>query len=517
MRTITSLGIASVAVLAACATTSDDADSADSNLNATTPAPANVAHGEQVVRTKGLHTPFAKVEDYKKFWTVWEDQSEQDAVKDLQGAALIAAVAKHYGLYPADYDNNDLPLGLMQVMVPNESGTPEPWAEPNCYACHATRINDKMIFGASNARFDFHMMVVDNLRMVEKATNIPKDTLVNQLPVQVNQVAGGINVIQYMSVSASIRDANANLRSPVDFDKVLALVPNDIGPNPWWNSARKDRFFWDGWMSSAAELHSADAMQLVVRFGGGNTGIPEVTVANTAQQIMDSRQDLADSYAYHMGTPTPAYPFPIDQTLAQEGETIFETKALTNGDTCKDCHGSYAASATPPPKHNTFVAPAQVGTDPTRFTNVPQVFLDWYKNGVQSTLISKTDSSGQPARVNVAQQRGYIAPPLNGVWASAPYFHNNSVPTLAEVLQPSARPAIWKLVDDSADMYDPQRVGLKVERPDAVPPNLSQYQTRKYHDSTNPKITGASPKGHDYPSALSDHERSAVLEYLKTL
>jgi len=39
---------------------------------------------------------------------------------------------------------------------------------------------------------------------------------------------------------------------------------------------------------------------------------------------------------------------------------------------------------------------------------------------------------------------GYDTPPLYGVWASAPYFHNGSVPTIWDVLRPADRPAVWK-------------------------------------------------------------------------
>ena len=39
---------------------------------------------------------------------------------------------------------------------------------------------------------------------------------------------------------------------------------------------------------------------------------------------------------------------------------------------------------------------------------------------------------------------GYVTPPLHGVWASAPYFHNGSVPTVWDVLKPADRPKVWR-------------------------------------------------------------------------
>ena len=41
---------------------------------------------------------------------------------------------------------------------------------------------------------------------------------------------------------------------------------------------------------------------------------------------------------------------------------------------------------------------------------------------------------------------GYLAQPLYGVWASAPYFHNGSVPNVWEVLKPQDRYPIWRRV-----------------------------------------------------------------------
>jgi len=51
-----------------------------------------------------------------------------------------------------------------------------------------------------------------------------------------------------------------------------------------------------------------------------------------------------------------------------------------------------------------------------------------------------------------------MAPPLDGVWASAPYFHNGSVPTVAGVLESGARPQYWTRSFDSKD-YDPAALG----------------------------------------------------------
>ena len=53
---------------------------------------------------------------------------------------------------------------------------------------------------------------------------------------------------------------------------------------------------------------------------------------------------------------------------------------------------------------------------------------------------------------------GYV-PPLVGVWATAPYFHNGSVPTVEAVLNSKIRPEIWKR-DQDPNAYDLESLGM---------------------------------------------------------
>jgi hypothetical protein len=96
----------------------------------------------------------------------------------------------------------------------------------------------------------------------------------------------------------------------------------------------------------------------------------------------------------------------------------------------------------------------------------------------------------------------YKARPLNGVWATAPYLHNGSVPNLWELLQPSAK-RIGKFYVGSRD-FDPKRVGLVYD----------QAQGNFVFDAS---LAGNSNSGHDYGSDLSDDDKWALIEYLKTL
>src|SRR5262249_17499603 len=101
----------------------------------------------------------------------------------------------------------------------------------------------------------------------------------------------------------------------------------------------------------------------------------------------------------------------------------------------------------------------------------------------------------------------------DGIWASAPYFHNGSAPTLWHVLHPEERPKIWKRSEDG---YDQQRVGLEIETFDAMPEVAYKLpsERRKYFNTAG---RGKSAAGHDYADALSEEQKRALLEYLKTI
>ncbi|MDV7389857.1 hypothetical protein RZS08_00830, partial [Arthrospira platensis SPKY1] len=86
---------------------------------------------------------------------------------------------------------------------------------------------------------------------------------------------------------------------------------------------------------------------------------------------------------------------------------------------------------------------------------------------------------------------GYIAPPLDGVWATAPYLHNGSVPDLESLLDSAQRPVYWSRSGRSED-YDYARVGWQY----AVEKNAKGKWT---YDTSLP---GYSNKGHYFGDVL---------------
>src|SRR5262249_18337070 len=105
---------------------------------------------------------------------------------------------------------------------------------------------------------------------------------------------------------------------------------------------------------------------------------------------------------------------------------------------------------------------------------------------------------------------------LDGIWATAPYFHNGSVPTLYHVLNSRARPRIYtRSFQTGVEDYDAVKAGWKITVLEKGPEaSLPPIERRKVYDTTQP---GRSNGGHTFGDAFTDEERSAVIEYLKTL
>lgn len=107
---------------------------------------------------------------------------------------------------------------------------------------------------------------------------------------------------------------------------------------------------------------------------------------------------------------------------------------------------------------------------------------------------------------NTLERGAYEARVLQGIWAAAPYLHNGSVPTLAELLKPAAQRTSQFSVGAK---YDVDNVGLAATQDGSGAP-------RSVTDC-NELNSGNSRCGHEFGTSLSDADKKALLEYLKTL
>jgi hypothetical protein len=249
---------------------------------------------------------------------------------------------------------------------------------------------------------------------------------------------------------------------------------------PWWRVKKKNALYSNG-SGRGVKGHHMSFMSIF--------SVKDTTEAETIYENFNNVEAYIESLV------PPPFPGTIDRSLAARGETVFNS-------TCATCHGTYGANPTYP---NVIIPYDQVGTDPSLATHhwmSPAV--DWYNSSWYST----GSNDGQS---HLVMTEGYYAPPLDGIWCTAPFLHNGSVPTLAGVIDPNKRLATWtsSMVNDSD--YDMQNVGW-INNPAEVSVDLNGgFGT---FDSTQP---GNAITGHTYGAALSDADKAAVLEYLKTL
>jgi len=119
---------------------------------------------------------------------------------------------------------------------------------------------------------------------------------------------------------------------------------------------------------------------------------------------------------------------------------------------------------------------------------------------ITSTALSKVITV-EGSTTNSPPIVGYESRSLSGIWATAPYLHNGSVPNLFELLWPDLRESTFYV---GSHVYDPEKAGFVTEKL----PGSVQFDTSQ---------PGNSNKGHTYGSTLSPGDRDDLLAYLKTL
>ncbi len=204
-----------------------------------------------------------------------------------------------------------------------------------------------------------------------------------------------------------------------------------------------------------------------------------------------------DIQAYLLSLEPPKYPFPIDAVKAERGEAVFEK-------TCARCHGTYGANPSYPSK----IVPLDViGTDPARSLGISDRAVEHYN----ATWF------GEQYPVT-ARRIGYQAPPLDGIWATAPYLHNGSVPTLHALLDSSTRPdRFTRPPSTDFEHYDQQNVGWTFRRVSAQELASTKRSLHEAHFIYDTSRFGLGNGGHTFGDKLSDPERASLIEYLKTL
>jgi mono/diheme cytochrome c family protein len=357
-----------------------------------------------------------------------------------------------------------------------------PIVAENCLLCHAGPLRGQWVMGLGNSFLDAtiapEVSLVDEEKLKELApTEDELKVLGDWLRYQKDLAPyarakswGTVAALYFTGYFFSHRRAEDFVWVEQPFFAMLTTPPPETDIPAWWLLKKKSRLYYGG------ELEG-DFTRSLMQFMS--------PPGNSAEDLVAAEKDFADVLAYLKTIEAPRYPGKIDKKLARTGEALFE-------DSCSGCHGEYGKNPSYPSK---VVPLAKVGTDPARNDFMHRMnFAEHYNR----TWFGK--------RSTMAATEGYIAPPLDGVWATAPYLHNGSVPTLEAVLDPALRPSCFLRARDSR-RYDLERVGWEHETPKDCS-GVAVFDTSLY---------GKGNGGHEFGLRLDPAERRAVLEYLKTL
>ncbi|MEL7221794.1 MAG: cytochrome c [Bacteroidota bacterium] len=355
-----------------------------------------------------------------------------------------------------------------------------------CFSCHAGKVNGEVVLGLGNSLNDNQA----SLKLPAKLMNwqvrrkYKRDTATiesfdifgkffSAMAPYVEMDNPGVNP------AARIAEACMRYRDPVDLsytdEAQYEVREYNVGSDipALWHLQKKNALYYTA-------VGRGDFTKLL--FQASVLGIQDSTAAREAQE------KFVHITAWIRALESPAYPQAIDQQLAQRGEVLF-------AEHCQSCHGTYGEEESYP---NKVIALDAIGTDPLYAQYAADSKItEWYNKSWFAT--------SEPRSWFEAEQ-GYIAPPLDGIWATAPYFHNGAVPDLYGVLNSKTRPTYWQRSENSKDM-NWRKGGW-------------QYTTKKNgggkrtFDTTLP---GYSNQGHTYGDKLSEEERWALIEYLKGL
>ena len=262
-------------------------------------------------------------------------------------------------------------------------------------------------------------------------------------------------------------------------------------PAPWWRVKKKNALFYNGMARGDHRGTMALATSVCV------DDIPTATAVDAM---------FIDIQAFILTIEAPVYPRDINLGLAETGKGLYTRD-------CAACHGTYASEAeraqgvedTYP---NLLIPLDVIGTDPVvaeaGVVHAPEL-VEWYNDSFYGQITQMVPNDPFP---------GYMPPPLDGIWATAPFLHNGSVPTVELVLNSTARPAVWKRVSQDSTVFDEEAMGWPYVELEGRQTDAPQAEQKYIYDTA---YWSQSNAGHTYGDHLSDEERRAVIEYLKTL
>jgi mono/diheme cytochrome c family protein len=434
---------------------------------------------------------------------LWEIGAFQGFISTALGGAKDAP-----RLATRNDKNKNLPYFLNRFVSPDDGSDV---MNANCLLCHGGRFDGELVVGLGNPEADFtggagagsggipltdELLDAFGLNALEKAQLRKVFQRASVLGPRTAMRTIGMNPAEMFAVILMVhhdRDTLAWSDTELTPLKVKdengdeipdAIVTSD--PPPWWRAHKKNGLFYNGMARGDHRGTMAVATSVCV------------DTVERARQVDDLFRDIN---AFITTLRAPKYTRPIDTALAATGEELF----MKN---CAGCHGTYAARDEDEWYPNLLIPLAVIGTDPVvanaGVIHAPEL-VTWYNQSFYG-MVTRLEPNNPFV--------GYTPPPLDGIWATAPYLHNGSVPTIELVLNSGARPTYWKRQDLDSRHFDADALGWPFVEVPYSQADAPQSERKYIYDTT---YFSQSNAGHQFGDHLSDTERHAVLEYLKTL
>lgn len=436
----------------------------------------------------------------------------------------------------ATADNPDgLPIGFTRG---DEEWQGETYAGMTCAACHTSLVmsgDTALLIDGAPTQADFQTMSTDLSKALTRAYEDDASFEAMAARMGVNDDPGKAELRARLESAALAMAERVELNAtPTRYgfgrlDAVgqiynsvasanLGLPGNRAAPSapvsyPFlWGTGQSDVVQWTGFAPNAAGgMLVRNTGEVLGVFGGIDVTSLDDWLEGGFESSVNIK-DLGDVEAWVNDLEPPAWPTQvfgaIDIDKAAAGKALYD-------ENCAACH----QVVTPYETYKAVLTKVdEVGTDPAaEETSLQTVTLDGEETAKLTILVKETvgailrkpgdalDAAAVEALPDKFGQTGsdtYKARPLNAIWATAPYLHNGSVPTLDDLLRPEAeRPASFTT---GGFGFDPVKVGIvHYEGEDA------------FTLDTGVKANGN--MGHAYGTTLGDAERAALLEYLKTL
>lgn len=405
-----------------------------------------------------------------------------------------------------------------------------------CALCHSSQLFGKTILGLQNrfARANEVFVLGDRLvsalpsplfrlgsGATEAETEMYKTSRRNMLFIesQVPLAYGMDTSLSHVALSLSHRKlddiaSKSTWNGRFPRKESLRTTRGDSKPGTWWNVKYKNRWLLDGSVVSGNPVFTNILWNEIGR------GTDLVELENWLLTNPDIVNELTTA-VYSAEAPHITDFFPaeqIDLESAKRGQKVFREIG------CKKCHGDYIKNweidtAEVLSRSNLLKTAKVIYFEQTPVKNVG---TDPLRRQAMSSLTQLNDLRiSKIANAKIEVQEGYVPPPLVGIWARWPYFHNNSAASLCEVLTPEDKrlKEYWMgPANDRETDFDFKCNGYPTGS--RVP--KAWLENPEYY--FNARITGKTNIGHsnrilvkDGNERLNPAEKADLIQFLQTL